>query len=130
MPGIYRFLKGLALFANGLLMVGIAYKAVEYPPEWTDYRGWLQLTAIIACPLLNALGLLRARGLVTTVLALLYNGCIICLWAFLIFLMMVWPMGSKPEGFELFTVWASLAVLILTEAVLVRLLFQKKESNH
>ncbi len=122
-------LRTAAIIANGLLTIGIVHKFINEARDFGNPRAWLWLAVIIGCPLLNLIGLFKIWVRVTPVLAAVYNGCAICVWGFLIFLMMVWPMGAKPKGLDLVILPTSWLILLLTEAVLIRLIIPKAPSE-
>ena len=107
-------LKAATITMNALLVIGVVYKFIADAPDHGDIRTWLWLGIIVSCPVLNILGLLQWRRRLLGILAAAYNGIAVCVWAFFIFLMMVWPMGNKPKGLELVIILASLALMALT----------------
>lgn len=111
-------MRNIALLLNLLLFAFFAYAVYTSMPS--DMRGWLWVVAIFCFLLLNGLGLFALAGRLFAVMATLSNGVMIIGWGGMIALMMVWPMGNTPEGFELLGLLASWLALVVTEVALIR----------
>jgi hypothetical protein len=119
-------LRVMATIMNGLLIVGIVYKFIDDSADLDNLRAVIWLAILLGCPVVNLLGLFKIWSRVTKFLAVIYNGISIFIWTFFIFLMMVWPMGSKPKGLALLAISISWLFLILTEVVLIRMIIHNK----
>ncbi len=125
MPGFDLSLSVTAMTMNALLVVGIIYKFIDDSADINNLRAVIWLAILLGCPVLNLLGLFKRWGSVTKYLAAIYNGIAFLFWTFLILLMMVWPMGSKPKGLDLVAISVSWIILIFTEVVLIRMIINK-----
>ena len=83
--------------------------------EFDNTNSWIFITLAMAAPLINVTGLLRKPGFMKPLIALIVNTLTLSFFSFIILLVMIWPMGSKPRGAELVYVLSLYAALLITE---------------
>jgi hypothetical protein len=69
----------------------------------------------MATPLVNISGLLRRPKFMKPLIALIVNTLTLSIFSFIILLVIVWPMGSKPRGAELIYIFSLYSALLFTE---------------
>ncbi len=106
-----------AIALNVALLVGIIYKIAGDPPN--DAHGWGVVATAFGYLVLCVIGLTGLFGRLFAAVAAVFTGMAVLVWGGLIALMIVWPMGNKPEGLELAFLAGSWLVLVFTGGVLV-----------
>ena len=83
--------------------------------EFDNINSWIFITLAMAAPLINISSLLRKPGFMKPLIALIVNSLTLSFFSFIILLVMIWPMGSKPRGAELVYIFSLYAALLVTE---------------
>lgn len=83
--------------------------------EIDNINSWVFIIVAMATPLINISGLLRKPKAMKPLIALVFNTIVLSLFSFIILLVMIWPMGSKPHGTELVYIFSLYLALLFTE---------------
>ena len=98
--GIIAFILGMALHEN---------------LEFDNINSWAFITVAMVTPLVNISGLLGKPEFMKPLIALIVNTLVLAIFSFIILLVMIWPMGSKPHGSELVYIFSLYSALLFTE---------------
>jgi hypothetical protein len=98
--GIIAFILGMALHES---------------LEFDNINSWVFIAVAMVTPLVNISGLLGKPKFMKPLVALIVNTLVLAIFSFIILLVIIWPMGSKPHGAELVYIFSLYTALLFTE---------------
>ena len=104
---------------NAIIVVVVLRFVLDDPPGTDDIKSWAMIALAVGSPLLNLFALSTRPGILRSFAALTANTAVLGLFGLTIFLMLVWPLGSKPRGTDLFCMLSAYAAVLVTEGALV-----------
>ena len=116
MKSIIRIFAIILNFGIIVLILGLVlHKSLELD----NINTYIFIILALVTPLINISGLLGKPAFIKPLMALVVNTVVLAIYSFIILLVMIWPMGSKPRGAELVYVSSLYAALLITELALI-----------
>ena len=118
----------VAIILNFGIIAFILGMASHESLEFDNINPYVFIAVAMVTPLLNISGLLGKPDFMKPLIALAVNTLVLAIFSFIILLVMIWPMGSKPRGAELVYIFSLYSALLFTE--LSHILKMKKMRIH
>ena len=112
---IKSIIRIVTIITNIGIIAFILGMALHESLEFDNINSWVFITAAMVTPLVNISGLLGKPEFMKPLIALIVNTLVLSIFSFIILLVMIWPMGSKPHGAELVYIFSLYSALLLTE---------------
>ena len=112
---IKSIIRIIAIILNFGIIAFILGMAFYESMELDNINSYILIAIAMVTPLVNISGLFGKPAFVKPVLALGVNTLVLVIYSFIILLVMIWPMGSKPRGAELVYIFSLYSVLLFTE---------------
>jgi len=125
---IQSIIRAVAIILNIGIIAFILGMAFHENLELDTINAWVFITAAMVIPLINISGLLGKPEFVKPLIALIANTLVLTVFSFIILLVVIWPLGSKPGGSELVYIISLYSALLFTE--LSHILEMRKTRAH
>ncbi|MFC1884687.1 hypothetical protein ACFL2O_07945 [Thermodesulfobacteriota bacterium] len=125
---VKSIIRIVAIILNFGITAFILGLALRESLEFDNINSYVFIAVAMVTPLVNISALLGKPAFIKPLIALLVNTLVLTIFSFIILLVMIWPMGSKPHGMEIVYIFSLYSALLFTE--LSHILKIKKKQTH
>ncbi len=115
---IKKTINIIAIILNVGIVAFICGLIINEDLEMDNVNTWFFIIITMATPVMNLIAL-SGKLKIMPILSLVVNTLVLLLATLVIFLVVIWPMGSKPHGLELIYILSLYSALLFSEVALI-----------
>ncbi|MBN1291210.1 MAG: hypothetical protein JXB48_05155 [Candidatus Latescibacteria bacterium] len=127
---IKTIINWLAILLNVTMFIGLVYLVIESNADIDNAQAVVWTGIALGFPLINIAGLVGIRKKISLIAAFITNTLVFLFYSFVLFLILVWPLGSKPKGNDVIIMWSSYIVIGLTELILIMNIWDRLKASN
>lgn len=108
-------IRTIAIILNFGIIFFILGFAVRQRLEFDTINSYVFIAVALVTPLLNISVFFGKPAFIKPMIAMVVNTLVLAIFSFIILLVMIWPMGSKPHGVEIVYIFSLYSALLFTE---------------